>query len=388
MAVFTLPMFTRLNNILLGAFLILSLVDTIFFIRPVALRSIVSRGWPVYLFFLLAFLAILHDFDMEATKYLEKYWSFLLAPVAILSDYEMFNQRRRQIFLALVWGSVTTLIICYAVTAGDMIANAEAFDQLFKWSHTGNRFTEAADSHPTYLGIFLITSILFLIQDNSIYRPLKFGLYLVLILGLFQLASRTALLLLAIFLIFLIIKSTREYKIQLLVLVLGILASISLMIFVGSTYMEDRIFSIEAVTDSKRVERWEVSYEIFKEHPAAGVGYKQVREMRKEKYLERQLPISAETQYNAHNQLLEYLSTNGVLGGFIYVISLTYLLLLSLLRRDTLFTFIFLVFILANLTESMMVRIKGIEFFAIFATLFLCGNYFEDENKTGNLRHV
>ncbi len=387
MVVFTLPMFTRLNNFLLALFLVLCLIDILIFLKSFSLGSIFSRGWPVQMFFLLAILATLHDFDAESLKYLEKYLSFLLVPIAMLSDDETFSKRRNNIFLALVWGSVVTLLICYGATALEMVRDGESLDQLFQWHHTGIRFTDVADSHPTYLGLFIVTSILFLLQDNSLNRPLKFVMYVILILGLFQIASRTALLLLAIFLIFAIIKKTREYRLQLLVLIIGIISSVSLMVIVGKEYMEDRIFSVEAVTDSKRVERWEVSYEIFKEHPFIGVGYKKVKELRKEKYIERNLPISAETEYNAHNQLLEYLSTNGAFGGFVYVISLTFLLLLSLLKRDTLFTFIFLIFILANITESMMVRIKGIEFFAIFATLFLCSPSARNETYS-NLNKV
>jgi O-antigen ligase len=97
--------------------------------------------------------------------------------------------------------------------------------------------------------------------------------------------------------------------------------------------------------------------------------------------------MAAASEFNAHNQFLEYLSTNGAIGGFVYIATLGFLLLLSIYKRDTLFTLIFLLFILANLTESMMVRIKGIEFYAIFTLLFLCGKRHETEvkNKSNHL---
>ena len=365
-------MFMRLNNILLGLFLLIGLIDALFFIRPFSLKSIFSRGWPVMVFFLLAILATVQDFDSSSFKYLEKYLSFILVPMAMLNDREEFDRRRTTIFKSLVWGCLATLIICYGSVAYHMIANGEPFEYIFRWKYMGHQFTAVAESHPTYLGIFIVTSILFLIQDTSIGRNIKWPMYLLLVIGLFQLASRTALLLLVIFVLFLVINKIKTYKVQLLALIIGIVGSVALLVTVGSKYMEDRIFSLEAVTDSNRIERWEVSYEIFRENPLTGVGYKRVKELRKDKYEERDLPISAATEYNAHNQLLEYLSTNGAIGGFIYVISLSYLVLMSMLRRDNLYIFIFLIFILANCTESMMVRIKGIEFFAIFTTLFLC----------------
>jgi O-antigen ligase len=156
-------------------------------------------------------------------------------------------------------------------------------------------------------------------------------------------------------------------------LLLGILLSTGIFIRYGSSYMVQRMFSKEAFLDTKRIERWQVSFEIFREHPFIGVGFERIKPMREEKYLENNYSTAAASEYNAHNQFLEYLSTSGAIGGFIYAAMILFLLLLSAYRKDTLFGFIFLAFILSNITESMMVRIKGIEYFAIFATLFLCG---------------
>ena len=324
-------------------------------------------------FFLLAVLASFHNWEFASFKLLEKHWSLLLVPIAMLSDREMFNRHRQQIFLSLVLGCVVTLLICYGNLAYEMIKEKEPISYFFRWRHVGHQFTEIADTHPTYLGIFIVSSILFLIQDTSWPRALKVSLVLFMTLGLFQLASRMALLLFVLFFLFLLISKYYKHKWHIHALVIGILTCSAMFIFIGSKYMEDRIFSKEAILDSKRVERWDVSYEIFTEFPKTGVGFEKVKELRKEKYLERDLTISAATEYNAHNQFLDYLSTNGAFGGFIYVVALAFLLLLSVIRKDALFTFIFLIFIFSSLTESTMVRIKGIEFFAIFATLFLCG---------------
>jgi hypothetical protein len=102
------------------------------------------------------------------------------------------------------------------------------------------------------------------------------------------------------------------------------------------------------------------------------VGYTKVRELRSDLYRERGITLQTPGDYNTHNQFLEYLSTNGAIGGFIYVIAMAYLLLASLKYKDLLYVFLFGAFVVSNMTESMLVRIKGIEFFAIFASLFLC----------------
>jgi len=365
----------RLNNILLGLFLAVSLVHSILILRSFNIKAIVSRGWPILVFFLLAVMATWHDWDASSFKFLEKYWSFLLVPMAILSDHKEFHSRGTYIFYALVLGCTATLLICYGNLSYELITQNQALDEFFSWQHVGHQFTAIADTHPTYLGLFIVTSILFLIQEERMNRLLKFGLFLFMLMGLFQLANRMVILLFAIFFLFLITTRITEYRQQLIGLVLSVLICAALFVTIGREYMEDRIFSKETVTDTRRIERWQISYEIFKEHPLTGAGFREVRELRREKYRENNYPLSAESDYNAHNQMLEYLSTNGAIGGFVYVFSLTFLFLMSIVRREGLYTFIFLIFILANFTESTMVRIKGIEFFALFTSLFMCGQF-------------
>ncbi len=371
-AVFTLPMYMRLNNIVLGIFVITAILDSMFFLRTFNIKDILSKAWPVLVFFGLSVMASFYEFELASFKLLEKYWSFLLIPMVIIPDRVSFSKRRNQIFLSLLWGCVATLLICYGNVIWEMITKGEPIDYFFRWRHVGHQFTEIADTHPTYLGIFVVTSILYLIQTKIIGPSLKILLFFFLILGLFQLASRMALLLFVIFFLFLITTKVKELRWQITALVLGILACSAIFLTFGSRYMEDRIFSKESVLDDKRVERWKVSYEIFKEHPYFGVGYAEIKALRKAKYIENDFPLAAASEYNAHNQFLEYLSTNGALGGFVYTIALFYLLLVSVKRKDPLYTYIFFFFILANFTESTMVRIKGIEYFAVFATIFLC----------------
>ena len=372
LTVFTLPMFMRLNNILLGMFIAVCILENLSASRYRDLKRTLIVGLPILAFFFLAVLGSFRSPTADGFSYLEKYWSFLLLPLAMLPDMGSFAARKRSIFLALVWGCVATLLICDINVLLEMVKGNEPASYFFRWRHLGHQFTEVADTHPTYLALFIVTSVCFLVQDSRSSYTLKSFLIPFLVLSLFQLASRMALIILLLLLLFMLVQQLRKRSWQLAAVVFGLLFGGLLVFYYGSDYLTQRIFSEEAISNDRRIGRWEVSYEIFRENPVIGVGYEEVKSLRKERYLKHGFDLAASEEFNAHNQFLEYLSTQGVVGGFVYGVSMMYLLLLALIRRNFLFSFIFFAFLIANLSESMLVRIKGIEYLALFGTLFLC----------------
>ncbi|MCL6266673.1 O-antigen ligase family protein [Flagellimonas myxillae] len=361
----------KINNVLLAFYIGLRLVEILFGSSRFNYRKVMLRGAPVFAFFVLAVIASFHSLDWENIYYLETQLSLLLVPIALISEDDFDAGKRRKVFMALVFGCLTTLAICYANLIWEILSKGESWANWFTWSNMGHDFTPVADTHPTYLGLFIVTSILFLIQDELLSKKWKYFFLIVFVFGLFQLASDMVVLLLLLFFVYLAISKVSIYKQQIMVLVSGIGICALLFWTMGDKYMNNRMFSVDSILDEKRIERWEVSYEIFKENPFIGVGFAEIDSVRRQKYIDGNYSLAEANDLNAHNQFLEYLSINGAIGGFAYVLSLGLLFLLSVYRKDYLFTFIFFAFILANLTESTLVRIKGIEYFAIFSSLFL-----------------
>ncbi|MBT8314583.1 MAG: O-antigen ligase family protein [Maribacter sp.] len=375
LVVFSLPMYMRVNNILLGIFISWAVLDNIINGRYSGIRTMFLRGLPILVFFFLAIVGAFRSFSLENLSYLEKYWSFLLLPIALLPDLEACAVRKRSLFIALTWGCLATLLICYTNVVWEIISREEPASYFFRWRHIGHQFTEIADTHPTYLAMFIVTSICFLAQDRKSSYTMKSIVIPILILSLYQLASRMALIILALLLIFIIVQWLRKNKWQLAAVLFGLVFGGLLVFYYGSDYLKQRYFSKESIMNDRRIARWEVSYDIFKEYPVWGVGFKEIKPLRKEGYLTYGFTHAASEDFNAHNQFLEYLSTQGVVGGFVYGVSMMYLFLLAVYQRDLLFAFIFFAIIVANLSESMLVRIKGIEYLALFGTLFICSIY-------------
>ena len=282
---------------------------------------------------------------------------------------EDYKKSWKNLFTALLWGCVATLLICYGNSIYEMIIGNEPLHYFWRYRHLNHQFTNIADTHPAYLGLFIVCSIAFLFMESSIKKWLKLILVLFFLLGLIQLASRMAMLsVIALLLVFIGNKFKSHWKE--FAIGLGVLSIVGVLFLnVGSSFMKDRLISIEKLEKDERIKRYNISYEIFKEYPIFGVGAANKDEVRVKKYLENDFKVAALEKYNAHNQFLEYLSVNGIFGGIIYLSVFGYLFYLAGFKKQYFFLCILILFFMANITESMLVRIKGIEFLAITVSL-------------------
>ncbi|MGJ5642992.1 O-antigen ligase family protein [Formosa sp. S-31] len=369
---FTLPMFMRLNNIVLGVYIVILLCDSIIYKRKIISITGIKQAIPVVVFFILAFGSALDFEKILVLKYLEKYWSLLLMPMLFLGQENGYETYKLKLFKGLVYGCFVTLLICNFNVIYEIISHNEPVNYFFRWRHLGHEFSKIADTHPAYLGLFICMSLYCILNKIVDFnRIVKLVLLAGFTIGMFQLASRVALLIyIIVWCIFFIKLLRREFKWVIPVAIVFITV-ISVFFTFGSEYLKDRVFSYDSVMKDDRFERWGVSYEIFLEHPFLGVGFKDITNERVLKYQEKGYMVAAKREYNAHNQFFEYLSLNGIVGGIVYILSFGYLLAVAVKKKQYVFIFLFGSFFVANLTESMMVRIQGIEYFALFGSLFI-----------------
>ena len=97
--------------------------------------------------------------------------------------------------------------------------------------------------------------------------PLKYLSLVFLLIGLLQLTSNIAFLLFSLFLLYVGIYSIEKQNQKSAVAVIGLFVCVVVFIFYGRSFMDGRLFSVDTILDEKRVQRWEVSYEIFSENP-------------------------------------------------------------------------------------------------------------------------
>lgn len=96
-------------------------------------------------------------------------------------------------------------------------------------------------------------------------------------------------------------------------------------------------------------------------------------------YNNRNMVEAAQNNYNAHNQFLETLISLGVIGLIVLISLIGYPSYHLYKGSDNFLPVVFLIIIIINLlAESMLSRIAGVLFFALFYSLFFCMNRKED----------
>jgi O-antigen ligase len=371
LVVFTLPMFMIINNILLVVFIFVSLIDGNFKSKVQGFKENFKIFIPVFLFFILAFIATLNTPYELNLSFLEKYWSFILMPLTAIGQRDFYNNYKDVFFRGLMYGCLATLLICYGNTIYELISYKEPLSYFFRWRHLSHEFVAIADTHPAYLGLFIVVSTFYLLlHDKQVNQNHKTVILVFLALGMFQLASRTAIVLYVIVWgVFMIKKVTLSKRVLVLLVPLALI--IILFFSFGSDYLKNRLFAIDSIEKDYRFERLSISYQLFLDYPISGLGFEEIKKKRREQYIDNGYIVAAHKNYNAHNQLFEYLNLNGIVGGVLYLLIFCFLIYKTAKEKNELFLFLFVSFFIANLTESMMVRIKGIEYFSLFACLYL-----------------
>jgi len=123
---------------------------------------------------------------------------------------------------------------------------------------------------------------------------------------------------------------------------------------------------------SSRFGKIEATLEIINNNFWLGSGTGDLKDELVKEYERMEFVMGYKHRYNPHNQFLENLARNGVIGGGICLISIYFWpLYMSIRRRQILLTAFILVVSGVSLTESILDLHKGITFYVFFVTLMM-----------------
>lgn len=333
------------------------------------LLRLARNAWDIMLYLLTLIIGLIYSHDLfTGLKVLETNFSFLAIPLILGCLPIMDHEKRNKIFSAFLSGLIASSLICllFAVYGYTQEPNIQFF--FF------DQFTEVINSHPTYFAYYIIFAIsveLYLLyyDEGNGYTLLKYVTIIFLFLILILTGGQTAFISLLFVFSFFILKFLIEEKNKKKGFVVGLVV-----------LMLSCLFLITFVEKGNRVVAWNDSWERFVlwksaisaiPNPLIGVGTGDYKIVLNEYYATHNLAHFATESYNAHNQLIQLLFSNGILGVLSFIIMVARPLYLAMKNRNILAILCVFPFLIYGMTEVFLGRYQGIVFFALLHQVFI-----------------
>ena len=124
---------------------------------------------------------------------------------------------------------------------------------------------------------------------------------------------------------------------------------------------------------------WRSSLNVIKENPVTGVGTGDVSSELKKEFKSLGYSYGYYEDLNAHNQFIEILLENGIIGLVLFLILLGYMIYIAISQGNLIYGLFILMMIIFFFFETVLNRIAGVTFFPLFAFLLI---YLKSPQKT------
>lgn len=319
--------------------------------------------------YLLILVFLLHVIGLTYTEnlkyglsYIERIYTLAAFPLLIGSlEFSDKQHTRKVVLLAFAFSTLFTAAL-YLFFSGDGIDNILSTTRTYRGLHL-------------LFSIAVLLYYAFLSPDFSSWGNEKVALCLMIPINAFlliQSGSKTAIFLLPVVVVIFLFFYPRKKSqliISTMIVALGCLATYY--VIQQNEFVSSRIEKLATEgTDYIRLRNWKTNWTAIQENLFFGVGtgdsvdeLQRRRETSWQEYIE---------EYNSHNQYLEITLRLGISGLAVFVLFLTLHFIHSLRSLDFVYLILILIFSISCLTESLLVRQKGIVFLAFFSP-FLFG---------------
>ena len=396
---FLFALFLPLNTDISNFFLIVALVVSLY--GHYRYNSFESPKTPfkalscsVLTLFLLHVLGLFYtEYLSDSFGFIERTFSFLLVPIVFLFFSETCLQNiRKAVLNGLLVGSVISLLILSALNVYNYLGGHPSLHvgpDLFDYYHTYLNFTEPLNQHPTYLGMYYLTVLIFLneVVERTI---IKYILLIFFGMGFLFLNSRIIFIILILVLGCRAFQKIRKYVLnrEIVKLVFAGLALVPILFlyskFVSDSYIVSRFkniydyeISMEAeenfnshAKSNPRMARYISSLKLIGARPLFGYGTGDEGPRLRHQFQKDGLLFAAEQNYNSHNLYIGYAIRFGILGVGTLLFFLIANLYLAFRQGEYNYLFFILAIACVNLVENYFNRNYGITFSAIFFTTF------------------
>ena len=238
--------------------------------------------------------------------------------------------------------------------------------------------------HPSYLAMYIVISVLISFESlfNHSLSHLKKGIWtimiIVFIVVIYLLSARAGILAgIIIFPVYFLLKFYNRFPKWIILIVLGIMASLLVIVAKKNERVSS---SIEGVSKEKfdntlkndpRLLIWKSALGVVKKNLIVGVGTGDATEKLKEEFILRGYVNGFYDNLNAHNQFLEILLENGLIGLILFLAILVYMFHIAINQQNILLGLFISSIIIFFIFETMLNRLAGVSFFPLLSFLLI-----------------
>jgi O-antigen ligase len=246
----------------------------------------------------------------------------------------------------------------------------------------GLRFSEPV--HPSYLAMYIIISVLILFEEilNDAHSIFQKGYYILivilLIITLYLLSARAGMLAaIIVFPVYFLFRLYNHYAKWIVIVLMGVLGIFFVFFAVKNARVSSSIDNIsnqkveEIIKKDPRLFIWESAFGVIKKHPVLGVGTGDATSKLKEEFVARRYIEGYYDNLNVHNQFLEIWLENGIIGLLLFLSILAYMSYIAIKQKNILSGLFIITTIIFFIFETMMNRLGGVSFFALFSFLLI-----------------
>jgi len=344
----------------------------------------------LFTFFLLFNLSI----SLDETQGKNLIFRHISLPVFALffATIKPFNLKERLFISRFYSFSISVFIsisIIYAIYRQIVFSNQGGhFNWYFFYRYD---FLDLLDQHPTYVAMYTLLSLSFLLFNRKLTLSNKYINYFIILLhllGIILIGSRIGYIILVVLILIHFYRNirinTQKNRVK-VILVYVLLLFISIGVLSKIPIVKERIlFTLGYNYDYKynsfikdqnpvtqgRMLLWEDAVELIIKKPFFGYGLGSNDIVLAKKYKEKNQLLFLEKEYNVHNMYLELLVAGGIFLLLLYIGILVSLLLNSISNKSYVAFSFFIIMLLTSITETIF-RVQGIVFIAFFYSFFL-----------------
>jgi O-antigen ligase len=314
----------------------------------------------------------------------------VLFPLILLTPGEMI--KRKGIFLLRLFAVCTFLFVlfcfCFALYRSVDFQNGSLsfnpHQTIYWWLNYFFGTYFSVFQHPTYLAMYVLFSVFIAFEsfyDSSLKKNYRIGwmiISLILLTSLYFLSSRTGLLAACLIVpVYFLYKSIKRKKILFAWIILIFAAVLILpLIFknirfnIYTNQISQRSL-IETIKQDSRIVVWKAALNIIHNNVLLGVGTGDVNSELLEENIRVGNTELIENRLNAHNQYIEVFLENGLISLVLLLSVFSTMVYIAFSEKNLIYLMFILIILFFFLFETMLNRLAGISFFALFSFLLI-----------------